>query len=83
MTHAFEERSGNQIPGLFLLKNSLRRKRKSFPADTVKHKSKPTEAPQACFYVLQQFCHIQGQMDDSVFDHDILGIKNIRVANDR
>ena len=38
--------------------------------------------PQAC-KVLQQFCHIQWQMDDSVFDHDILGIKNIRVANDR
>lgn len=37
---------------------------------------------QAC-KVLQQFCHIQRQMDDFVFDHNIFGIKNIRVANGR
>ena len=31
--------------------------------------------------VLQQFCHIQRQMDDPVFDHDVFGIENICIAN--
>ena len=44
------------------------------------HKKQACGFPQAC-KVLQQFCHIQRQMDDPVFDHDVFGVENICIAN--